>query len=185
MQTKFSFKGLDFEYIKQEHLPKIIEMLKKESVCEHVFYGPNTEADTTMYFQPAINAIDEAIKNNETLPQHVFAITNGNDFLGECALLPIDYAEGNFLIGYQLDDIFWKQGYGTIACEFLIDYGFNKLGASRLSGDCMSGNLGSKAIMEKCGFRQEGHQRKYWKKNGRFYDNLLFGLLKEDLEKEK
>jgi ribosomal-protein-alanine N-acetyltransferase len=79
---------------------------------------------------------------------------------------------------YLVDVPYCGKGYENAACHFLIDYGFNRLQAYRLSGDCMSENYGSRRIMEKNGFTLEGVQKKYWLKQGKFYDNLLFGLLK-------
>lgn len=74
-------------------------------------------------------------------------------------------------------------GYGTEACEFLVYYAFTILGAFRLNGDCAAGNTGSVRVMEKCGFVREGRQRRYWHARGGYHDRLLFGLLREDLEK--
>ena len=180
MQTKFSFKNLTFEYIKKDHLPYIVKMLGKESVCKHVFFGPNSEEETISYFQPFIDSINKSIGENKIPNDHVFIIKHNEVFLGECAVIPIAFTEGNYLVGYQLDDIYWHKGYGTAACEFLIDFAFTLLNAERISGDCMSTNIGSKKIMMKCGFKPEGCQRKYWIKNGERSDNLLFGILREN-----
>ena len=180
MKTKYYFNNLSFEYIHQEHLPSIIKMLAKESVCEHVFFGPNTEEETTSYFQPFIDSINRSIKKNIIPKDHVFIIKHNEEFIGECAVIPIAFTEKNYLIGYQLDDTYWHKGYGTSACEFLVNFAFKTLNAERLTGDCMSGNLGSERIMDKCGFIYEGCQKKYWKKNGKYLDNILFGMLRED-----
>ena len=36
--------------------------------------------------------------------------------------------------------------------------------------------------MEKCGFSVEGRRRKYWYSRCRYHDQVLYGLLKEDLD---
>jgi len=58
----------------------------------------------------------------------------------------------NYLIGYQLDDTYWHNGYGTTACEFLVNFAFTTLNAKHLSGDCMSENSGSKKNYAKMQF---------------------------------
>lgn len=180
METEFFYNGLKFEYLNKSHLPKIVKMLKKESVCEWVFFGPNTEEETLEYFTPFVSSMTEAVKNGRQPDSHVFAIKKDGEFLGECALLAVGYSEGNYIIGYQLDDKYWGKKYGLSSCEFLVNFAFNKLKAYRITGDCMAGNIGSRKIMEKCGFKLEGRQRNHWNKNGKLHDNLLFGLLKEE-----
>ncbi len=174
---------LTFRYMRSEDLPDVVTMLAKESVCRHVFFGPNTEKVTRQYFEPLINAIGKALAHGKPPEVSVFSIReNRTDrFVGNCALLPIDFSEGNYLIGYQFDAPFWHKGYGTEACQFLIQHAFLERDAYRLTGDCMADNTGSARIMEKCGFQSEGCQRKYYHVKGKMVDNRLFGLLREDL----
>ena len=176
--TTFEQQGLVFNYIAETDLLDIIKMLAKPSVCEFVFFGPNTEQETRSYFEPLVESIQTAIEKKERPTEHVFTIRKDGIFVGQCALLPIAFSPGNFLIGFTIDDDYWQQGIGERACRFLIHFAFHALNARRISGDCMEGNIGSRKIMEKCGFRFEGTQKKYWSKNGKIYDNLLFGLLK-------
>jgi len=176
--TTFQQHGLTFTYLSETDLPAIIQMLAKESVCEHVFFGPNTEQETRSYFEPLVASIQSALAKNERPAEHVFTIRKEGIFLGQCALLPVAFSPGNFLIGLTIDDAHWRKGIGEQACRFLIYFAFKVLNARRLSGDCMQGNVGSRKVMEKCGFRYEGTQKKYWSKNGRVCDNHLFGLLK-------
>ena len=179
MVAKFAIDDIEFSLIKEEDLTDLIHMLQKPSVCEHVFFGPNTAEETRAYFQPFIEETAQAIKDNKAPESHVFVLRKNGEFIGNCALIPTPYSAGDFSIGYNIDDRFWRRGYGDLCCQFLIAFGFGQLGANRLSADCMSGNLGSRRILEKNGFMLEGQQRSYRFKNGRYYDNLLFGLLKK------
>ncbi|MDD4255125.1 MAG: GNAT family protein [Methanofollis sp.] len=115
----------------------------------------------------------------------VFTIRQKEDgaFVGQCALLPVDFSPDAYLVGYQIDETRWRKGYGTEACKFLVYYAFTVLGAFGLNGDCTAGNTGSVRVMEKCNFVREGRQRRYWHARGGYHDRLLFGCLREDLEK--
>jgi len=93
MQTKYIFNDLSFKYIKSEHLQYIIKMLAKESVCEHVFFGPNTKDETANYFQPFIDSINKSIKESTIPNDHVFIIKHNDEFIGECAVVPIAFTE--------------------------------------------------------------------------------------------
>ena len=178
-KSVFEKFGLTFAYITETDLPDIVRMLAKESVCEYVFFGPNTEQETRAYFEPLVESIQTALAERKRPTEHVFTIRKDGEFLGQCALLPVAFSPGNFLIGFTIDDTHWRQGIGENACRFLIDFAFQVLNARRVSGDCMQGNTGSRKVMEKCGFKFEVAQRKYWNKNGRIYDNWLFGQLKD------
>ena len=100
---------------------------------------------------------------------------------GQCALLPVDFSPGSYLIGYQLDDTCWRRGYGTLACTFLVYFAFTVLDGYRLNGDTVADNTASRRVMEKCGFVQEGVQRRYWHARGGYFDRVIFGLLASDL----
>ena len=173
---------LRFSYTVPEELDHISTMLAKESVCEHVYFGPNSPEETESYFMPLIRPMQAALRGDRLPENHIFSIREevGSAFVGECALLPVMFGEGNYTIGYQLDDLHWRRGYGTRACEFVVWYGFAQLGARRLSGDTMSSNPGSARIMEKCGFGHEGVRRGYYMVGQHAGDDVLFGMLREE-----
>lgn len=179
--------GLTFTYLTRDDIPAIARMLAKERVCEWLFFGPNTPETTESYFLPLVEGIEAALAGGQTPECPVFTIREEETvaFVGQCALFPVEFSPGAYLIGYQLDDPFWGMGYGTEACEFLVHVGFNLLGGYRLNGDCAAGNIASVRVMEKCGFVEEGRQRKYWHARGDYHDRLLFGLLREDLPEGK
>ncbi|MGL6197150.1 MAG: GNAT family N-acetyltransferase [Thermoguttaceae bacterium] len=171
--------SLFFSYITIDDIPDIAQMLAKEPVCRYLFFGPNSEDETRAYFAPLVESIHSSIEKNELPNEHIFTIRKKDGFfVGQCALLPVPFTVGNYTITFSIDDTCWRQGYGEEVCRFLMDYAFEKLKASRLSGDCFDANVGSQRIMEKCGFEFEGRQRRYWTKNGQVFDNLLFGFLR-------
>ena len=187
MQLSWIGADLRFSYCTEHDLPEISRMLAKESVCRWLFFGPNTKEETRSYFLPLIEEIREALAEGRTPEDHVFTIRlkHSGEFVGQCALLPVDFSPGSYLIGYQLDDTCWRRGYGTLACTFLVYFAFTVLDGYRLNGDTVADNTASRRVMERCGFFQEGVQRQYWHAGGGYYDRLLFGLLKSDLAPER
>ncbi|MCG8418002.1 MAG: GNAT family N-acetyltransferase [Proteobacteria bacterium] len=190
MNSAWTDGELWFSYTQLEEIDEIGQMLAKESVCEHMFFGPNTLEETRDYFLPLVQPMQDAVDQGELPGAHVFTIRrpaarpDDRAFVGQCAALPVAYGRGNYVIGYQLDEPFWGQGYGTRACLFLIWYCFDVLAAHRLSGDCLASNPGSARIMEKCGFQREGAQRHYYHSRGRLHDILLYGLLRGELTRD-
>ena len=187
MKREWNNSDIVFSYCAEADLHDIASMLAKQNVCEYLFFGPNKEEETLAYFLPLINSINEYLKEGNVPDMSVFTIREKDSgvFIGQCALLPIEFTNGNYLIGYQIDDTQWRKGYGSAACEFLTYFAFNVLDAFRITGDCAEGNVGSEKTMIKAGFHPEGRQRKYWLNNGKLYDRLLFGLVKEDISEEK
>jgi len=187
MQQSWIGGGLRFSYCTEHDLPDISRMLSKESVCRWLFFGPNTNEATRSYFLPLIEEMQAALAEERTPDHHVFTVRleHTGDFVGQCALLPVDFCPGSFLIGYQLDDIHWGRGYGTLACTFLVYFAFTVLNGYRLNGDTVAGNTASRRVMEKCGFVLEGIQRRYWHAGDGYYHRLVFGLLASDLTPER
>jgi ribosomal-protein-alanine N-acetyltransferase len=187
MQHTWIGGDLRFSYCTEHDLPDISRMLSKESVCKWMFFGPNTDEVTRSYFLPLIGEMQVALEEGKTPEHHVFTLRmeHSGDFVGQCALLPVDFSPGSFLIGYQIDDLHWRKGYGTLACTFLVYVAFTMLDSYRLNGDTVADHTASRRVMEKCGFVREGIQRRYWHARGGYYDRVIFGLLKSDLTPER
>jgi len=83
-------------------------------------------------------------------------------------------------LGYWLGRKYWGQGYMTEAVNRMAQFGFEKLGFERMHAYCFTRNAGSIRVLEKAGFRQEGHIRHGVRKNGEFHDVLLYGVIREN-----
>ena len=104
---------LQFSYTKPEELEPIAAMLPKASVCEHVFFGPNSPEETPglLYASHRTDAgVFETRRNARRSRFPRFAKLTALSFIGECALLPVMCGDGNYTIGYQLDEPYWGRG---------------------------------------------------------------------------
>lgn len=112
MNTEFTGKKLVFSYMSDKDLPFVSGMLEKTSVCEWLFFGPNKPEVTRSYFEPLISGIKKDISENRLPPAPVFTICDKKTgcFAGQCALLPVDFSDGAYLIGYQLGAGIWCRG---------------------------------------------------------------------------
>jgi [ribosomal protein S5]-alanine N-acetyltransferase len=84
-------------------------------------------------------------------------------------------------IGYWLAKAHWRQGIMTDAVKAYVGYAFGELKLLRLTAHVFAFNAASARLLEKNGFRLEGHLRKHFRKDGALQDALYYGLLKEDL----
>jgi [ribosomal protein S5]-alanine N-acetyltransferase len=83
-------------------------------------------------------------------------------------------------IGYWVGQSFTRQGYMSDAVETLIRFAFKGLALHRLEAACMPENHASAALLQKCGFSEEGYAPAYLKINGGWRDHRLFGLVASD-----
>ncbi len=71
--------------------------------------------------------------------------------IGEAGLFN-SFNELNHLeLGYIIDQKYWGKGYGKEICESLIEYGFKKLGLSKITARMYKENVASVKISERCG----------------------------------
>ena len=91
-------------------------------------------------------------------------------------------------LGYILNPSFQKKGYASEAARALVEYSFQNHEVHRIMARCDPKNPASWRLLEKIGFRREGH----FKQVGTFrndetgnplwHDAYEYGLLREDLK---
>ncbi len=86
-------------------------------------------------------------------------------------------------LGYWIGKPFWGLGIATEAADAVVQYGFAQLRLNRIYAHYMARNPASGRVMEKIGMHREGLMRQHVKKWGEYEDVILYGLLREDWEK--
>jgi ribosomal-protein-alanine N-acetyltransferase len=62
----------------------------------------------------------------------------------------------------------------------MLGFAFDRLQLHRVEAACLPNNAASRHLLARCGFREEGHARKYLCIDGKWQDHVLFGLLREE-----
>ena len=75
---------------------------------------------------------------------------------------------------------YWEKGYGTDAMIAFLDYLFNELGLHRVYLRIQSYNTRAIRCYEKCGFTQEGILRQNTFTRGKYYDDLMMSILRDE-----
>lgn len=76
----------------------------------------------------------------------------------------------------------WSKGYGTEAMQLALRYAFEELDLARVTLDVFEYNPRAIRSYEKAGFRQEGRMRGLLNRNGRRWDMVFMGILREEWE---
>ena len=91
---------------------------------------------------------------------------------------------GNFrsaYLGYWVGARFSGQGYMSEGLELLLRHAFGRLRLHRVEANVQPGNLASRALVRRAGFRLEGLSPRYLKIRGRWRDHERWAITVEDL----
>lgn len=80
-------------------------------------------------------------------------------------------------IGYELDSLYWNQGYASEAALEIVTFGFETLRLHRIWAQCVAENAASARVLEKVGMTREGCEREKDFIKGRWHDRLTYAIL--------
>jgi RimJ/RimL family protein N-acetyltransferase len=110
------------------------------------------------------------------------ACTNeDNRIIGFANLDYISWEHGDSYMGIGIGDkMYWGKGYGTEIMNLLLRYAFTELNLHRISLTVFEYNERAVRMYEKCGFKIEGRNRDYHFRDGRRWDLICMGILREE-----
>lgn len=87
-----------------------------------------------------------------------FKVYDENDnLLGDCKLVYNKHLENSLEIGYLLKKEFWRKGFGSTICEYLLSESKNKFPDLEVMAVIDPDNIASRKLLEKFNFES------YWK----------------------
>jgi RimJ/RimL family protein N-acetyltransferase len=112
-----------------------------------------------------------------------FAIRAREDdrLLGKAIISRIEWSNGNGWIELGIgsaDDR--RKGYGAQALQLLLRFAFAELNLYRVTARVQEYNEAAIALLKKFGFTEEARRRQALDRDGRRWDLLVFGLLKDE-----
>jgi [ribosomal protein S5]-alanine N-acetyltransferase len=87
-------------------------------------------------------------------------------------------------LGYYAFAPFAGRGYMTQGLRLTLRYAFGELRLHRVEANLQPNNVASRALVQRCGFTQEGYSPRYLKIGGRWRDHERWALIKEDWPKK-
>ncbi len=108
-------------------------------------------------------------------------LEDNSELIGIAYLTKIDLTNRSAMIGYMIGEKkYWGRGFATDAVIQLLAYGFHERGLNRISCIILEENIGSRKIVQKIGFKKEGLFRDAVFKNGRFQNQVVCSILKDE-----
>jgi len=100
--------------------------------------------------------------------------------LGFVELDGLRWVHGDAWVGIGLGEReYWGKGYGTDAMRVILRYAFTELNLYRVSLDVFEYNTRAIRAYEKAGFTVEGRMREALHRNGRLWDLIYMGVLRD------
>jgi RimJ/RimL family protein N-acetyltransferase len=159
--------------IEREDIPRFVQWLNDRELVRHLLrYMPLSKAEEERWFERQLE--DESSR--------VFAIeTREGVHIGNIGLDKTDWKNGHAELGLFIGEKeYWGQGYGSDAIMALLDFAFNEMNLHRVYLHVLAFNQRAIRCYEKCGFVLEGTERESIFREGRYHDQLLMGLLREE-----
>ena len=135
---------------------------------------------------------EKAQERAEALKELTFSIETleagderGGRMIGFLELGEIHWHHGDAFLGIGIGERdYWGRGYGTDAMQVLLRYAFDELNLHRISLTVFEYNTRAIRAYEKAGFVHEGRARQELNRDGRRWDMLFMGILREEWERD-
>jgi len=117
-------------------------------------------------------------------PIHIFCIDVEGQAVGGIGIHPQNGVKRkNAELGYWLAEPFWGRGIISEAIVRAVNFAFDTYGIERVFAVPFGHNLASQRVLEKTGFALEARFNKTLFKNGKFEDELVYAVRRENWEK--
>jgi len=104
--------------------------------------------------------------------------------IGAMRLFDINWKNRTATTGAFIGDKdYWGKGYGTDAKLILLEYAFNTLNLRKINSSVMVYNERSLRYCLRCGYKEEGRLISQVYRFGKYWDEILLAVFKEDWEK--
>ncbi len=116
----------------------------------------------------------------------IFGIDNleGTD-VGGISLHSRNRKNGTFGLGLNISRPHRRNGYAEDSARILLRYCFLERRYQKCNSACVCSNEASIKLHRKLGFFEEGKRRRQFFLNGRYYDDILFGLTREEFDENE
>lgn len=167
-----------------EDLPGLHAWYSDPDVMKFLSFGPaQSEADSQALLDGAIAHQSKPDRQKYFL---AVVLADTGELIGRIDLFyrSRKYGGGEGGVGFFFNQEHWGSGYASEALRLVIAFGFRELGMHRISGSCLSDNVASERVLQKCGFTKEAHFRKSTMRSGRWKDRVGYAILEDEWKQE-
>ncbi len=163
-------------------LEEMHEWISNSETMRFISWKTNSIQETSKQLRESIQAIAHAKRK---IFNFAIVLKDQKRIIGDVGFTILNQINSSGIAdcGYFLNKNFWGNGYATEAYQTMIEYVFTELNLHKLTAGCIICNEASQNVMRKCNMIQEAKLKQHQYYNGKWYDRLLYGLLKKDWDK--
>lgn len=112
-----------------------------------------------------------------------FAIETLEDqrYIGGCGINSVDWKNSLVVVGIFIGDKdYWGKGYGTDAMRVLVKFIFEQMNIRKIKLNVYAFNERAIKSYEKCGFVKEGTLRQEIFRDGKYHDEYVMSILRDE-----
>jgi len=160
--------------------PALLAMLTSEEVAEFVSPLPSTVEGFEAFIAEALH---DRMRGNS----FCFGIVPDGyeDAMGLFQVRQLEPGFGSAEWGFAIGSPFWGRGIFVEGAKSVIDFSFGVVGTQRLEARSIASNGRGNAALRKVGALQESTLRRSFQRNGRYFDQILWSILKDDWRQTK
>lgn len=166
--------------VRESDAQSLLAMLTSDEVAEFVSPLPKTVDGFDRFISEA---------HNQRMLGNSFCfgvVPEGyEDAMGLCQVRQLEPGFGSAEWGFAIGSPFWGSGIFLEGARAIIDFSFGVVGVHRLKARSIASNGRGNAALRKVGALQEGILRRSFQRNGRFFVQILWSILKDDWRQSK
>jgi len=166
--------------VRESDAPALLAMLTTDEVAEFVSPLPRT-------VDGFVGFIAEAHHDRTRGNSFCYGVVphGYEDAMGLFQVRQLEPGFGSAEWGFAIGSPFWGSGVFLDGARTVIDFSFGVVGVHRLEARSIASNGRGNAALRKVGATQEGILRRSFQRNGLFFDQILWSILKEDWRQSK
>ena len=86
-------------------------------------------------------------------------------------------------LGFELDRLYWHQGFATEAAHGILEFAFSNLQVQRVKAQCVTENVASAKVLRRLGMNYDKTERNSMWMKDKWWDTDQFSLTKEEWER--
>jgi ribosomal-protein-alanine N-acetyltransferase len=153
----------------------VLRLWSEPVVTEYMIVDP----PITTLAQAALN-VRAFRRRRRSFHRWVLVLKETGEAIGTCGFTEWRVRYRRAEIGFDLLPSQWGKGLMGEALAAVLRFGFEELGLHRIWAMTHPENARSIRVLERAGFKREGHLRDYYIDKERFVDRLIYALLEGD-----
>lgn len=148
----------------------------REDVTEYLLWPPHSSVGYTREY---LTYIEKRYASGDFYDWAI-TLSESGKMIGTVGFTKIDAPNNSAEIGYVLNPLYHRRGYGYEAAKKIVEFGFSELELHRIEARFMQGNTASEALMKKLGMTFEGYRRDLLKVKGKYRTVGTYAIIEKE-----